>query len=240
MTRASGWVSVSFLSSEGNRDFQPKLQAIPAGRSPACLRGRACASPSTQTTPREDNGRGQETTMDLGSESKDQAPSARRGEGRGTAEGGRSGGAAPEARTRQAAAEEPRWNYLTGIHTKWHRSFFYLVGDYASPGPNALSDVRVAVRPPGVHAGRHVQPGLPAAHRPVVAGPRGAHPGPGHEGDPRRGAVPPAGVRTKLFTRPVLPASLAVGRLWASPATARTAARAAAPQHRGSPGPRAS
>jgi hypothetical protein len=35
--------------------------------------------------------------------------------------------------------EEPRWNYLTGIHAKWHRSFFYLVGDYASPGPNAIS-----------------------------------------------------------------------------------------------------
>jgi hypothetical protein len=35
--------------------------------------------------------------------------------------------------------KKPRWNYLTGIHTKWHRSFFYLVGDYASPGPNALS-----------------------------------------------------------------------------------------------------
>jgi hypothetical protein len=35
--------------------------------------------------------------------------------------------------------EDRRWNYLTGISTKWHRSFFYLVGDYASPGPNALS-----------------------------------------------------------------------------------------------------
>jgi hypothetical protein len=35
--------------------------------------------------------------------------------------------------------KNPRWNYLTGIHTKWHRSFFYLVGDYASPGPNAIS-----------------------------------------------------------------------------------------------------
>src|SRR5262249_38772282 len=33
----------------------------------------------------------------------------------------------------------PRWNYLTGVHTKWHRSFFYFVGDYASPGPDALS-----------------------------------------------------------------------------------------------------
>ena len=28
---------------------------------------------------------------------------------------------------------------MTGIHTKWHRSFFYFVADYASPGPNALS-----------------------------------------------------------------------------------------------------
>ncbi len=34
---------------------------------------------------------------------------------------------------------DERWNYLTGITTKWHRSFFYLVGTYASPGPNALS-----------------------------------------------------------------------------------------------------
>jgi hypothetical protein len=33
----------------------------------------------------------------------------------------------------------PRWNYLTGIHTKWRRSFFYFVADFASPGPNALS-----------------------------------------------------------------------------------------------------
>ena len=35
--------------------------------------------------------------------------------------------------------KDKRWNYLTGISTKWHRSFFYFVGDYASPGPNALS-----------------------------------------------------------------------------------------------------
>ena len=35
--------------------------------------------------------------------------------------------------------EDERWNYLTGITTKWHRSFFYLVGHYASPGPDALS-----------------------------------------------------------------------------------------------------
>ena len=35
--------------------------------------------------------------------------------------------------------KDKRWNYLTGISTKWHRSFFYFVGHYASPGPNALS-----------------------------------------------------------------------------------------------------
>jgi hypothetical protein len=31
------------------------------------------------------------------------------------------------------------WNYLTGIHTKWYRSFFYFIGDYASPGPDRIA-----------------------------------------------------------------------------------------------------
>ena len=35
--------------------------------------------------------------------------------------------------------KDKRWNDLTGISTKWHRSFFYLIGMYASPGPYALS-----------------------------------------------------------------------------------------------------
>jgi hypothetical protein len=35
--------------------------------------------------------------------------------------------------------KDKRWNYLTGISTKWHRSFFYLVGHYASPSPDAIS-----------------------------------------------------------------------------------------------------
>ena len=35
--------------------------------------------------------------------------------------------------------KDPRWNYLIGIKTKWHRSFFYFIGVYASPGPDALS-----------------------------------------------------------------------------------------------------
>ncbi len=35
--------------------------------------------------------------------------------------------------------KDKRWNYLTGISTKWHLSFLYFVGHYASPGPNALA-----------------------------------------------------------------------------------------------------
>jgi hypothetical protein len=35
--------------------------------------------------------------------------------------------------------KDKRWNYLTGISAKWHRSFFYFVGHYASLGPDALS-----------------------------------------------------------------------------------------------------
>jgi hypothetical protein len=30
-------------------------------------------------------------------------------------------------------------NYLTGIHTKGYRSFFYFVADYASPGPDRIA-----------------------------------------------------------------------------------------------------
>jgi hypothetical protein len=35
--------------------------------------------------------------------------------------------------------EKPPISAFSTIHTKWHRSFFYFVGDWASPGPNALS-----------------------------------------------------------------------------------------------------
>ena len=35
--------------------------------------------------------------------------------------------------------KDPRWNYLTGIKTKWQGNFFYFIGEWASPGPNALS-----------------------------------------------------------------------------------------------------
>lgn len=35
--------------------------------------------------------------------------------------------------------ENPEWNYLIDIWTKWHQSYFYFCTTYASPGPNALS-----------------------------------------------------------------------------------------------------
>jgi hypothetical protein len=35
--------------------------------------------------------------------------------------------------------KDMRWNYLTGITSKWHRNYFYFIGVWASPGPNALS-----------------------------------------------------------------------------------------------------
>ena len=36
-------------------------------------------------------------------------------------------------------SKDLRWNYITGIHTKWYRSFFYFVADFASPGPDRLA-----------------------------------------------------------------------------------------------------
>ncbi len=35
--------------------------------------------------------------------------------------------------------ENPEWNYLVDIWTKWHQSCFYFCTTYACPGPNALS-----------------------------------------------------------------------------------------------------
>ena len=35
--------------------------------------------------------------------------------------------------------KNPRFNYVTGFATKWHGRFFYLIAEYASPGPNAIS-----------------------------------------------------------------------------------------------------
>ena len=34
---------------------------------------------------------------------------------------------------------EPRFNYITDIFTKWRGRFFYFIGKYACPGPNALT-----------------------------------------------------------------------------------------------------
>jgi hypothetical protein len=35
--------------------------------------------------------------------------------------------------------EDARFNYLADITCKWHGPYFYLVGVFACPGPNALS-----------------------------------------------------------------------------------------------------
>jgi hypothetical protein len=35
--------------------------------------------------------------------------------------------------------EDPQFNYLIDIWTKWYRGYFYFCGTYASPGPNAFS-----------------------------------------------------------------------------------------------------
>ena len=39
----------------------------------------------------------------------------------------------------QPPPEEPRFNYITDIWTKWHQSYFYFGATYACPGPNAIS-----------------------------------------------------------------------------------------------------
>ena len=35
--------------------------------------------------------------------------------------------------------EEPRFNYLVELSTKWYRNYFYFCSRYCSPGPNAIS-----------------------------------------------------------------------------------------------------
>lgn len=35
--------------------------------------------------------------------------------------------------------KKPRWNYIIDIHTKWHRSFFYFIATFRSPGPRAIT-----------------------------------------------------------------------------------------------------
>ncbi len=35
--------------------------------------------------------------------------------------------------------ENPRFNYIIGLSTRWHSRNFYFVATYACPGPNAIS-----------------------------------------------------------------------------------------------------
>jgi hypothetical protein len=39
----------------------------------------------------------------------------------------------------QPPPDEPQFNYITDLSTKWHGSYFYFCSTYACPGPNALS-----------------------------------------------------------------------------------------------------
>lgn len=39
----------------------------------------------------------------------------------------------------QPPPEHPTFNYRTGLHTQWFRSYLYLCSTYACPSPNALS-----------------------------------------------------------------------------------------------------
>ena len=39
----------------------------------------------------------------------------------------------------QPPPENPQFNYVVGLSTKWHGRYFYLVATYACPGPNAVA-----------------------------------------------------------------------------------------------------
>jgi hypothetical protein len=38
----------------------------------------------------------------------------------------------------QPPPDEPRFNYISALYTKWHRNFLYLCATYTCPGPDAL------------------------------------------------------------------------------------------------------
>src|SRR5262249_61740249 len=79
-------------------------------------------------------------------------------------------------------------------HRRWGevvQELLLLLPDLRLPWPERpLAHLRVEVRPPGVRGRSPLQPGLHAAHRPVV----GSLPGPDArsvpQGDPRRGHLP--------------------------------------------------
>ena len=48
-------------------------------------------------------------------------------------------GTALTARHVQPPPENPQFNYVTGLSSKWHGRYFYIVATYACPGPNATS-----------------------------------------------------------------------------------------------------
>ena len=40
----------------------------------------------------------------------------------------------------QSPPEDPQFNYIEGLYTKWYRSYFYFCAQYHVSGPNALAD----------------------------------------------------------------------------------------------------
>ena len=39
----------------------------------------------------------------------------------------------------QSPPEDPQFNYIVDLSTKWYRSYFYFCSRYAVPGPNAIA-----------------------------------------------------------------------------------------------------
>ena len=50
----------------------------------------------------------------------------------------------------QPPPEDPQFNYIEDIATKWVRSYFYFFALYRSAGPYALGGLRGQVRPPDI------------------------------------------------------------------------------------------
>ncbi|MBY0524087.1 MAG: hypothetical protein K2R98_11850 [Gemmataceae bacterium] len=92
-----------------------------------------------------------------------------------------------------------RWNYITVIHAKWHRSFFYFITTFR--GPRGITTTIEAPFTQLEFVGnRPRQPGLHAALGQVVGGLPGPHGGRVPEDHPGRADLP-AGEDLSGWTR---------------------------------------
>ena len=65
----------------------------------------------------------------------------------------------------QPPPEDPQFNYIVDLSTKWYRSYFYFCSRYAVSGPNAIVAIlRRQVCSPGIHWRRLFQPVGHATH----------------------------------------------------------------------------